>query len=113
MHETQEYITLTQAAQMAPSRPSINCIWRWSRKGVLARSGERVRLQHVRIGGKLYTTAAWLSQFGQTLAEADANYFRLDSKPVVSLPAAPRTRTDKQRQAAIEKADRELAEMGV
>ena len=112
MHETQEYITLTQAAKLAPSRPSVNCIWRWCRKGVLARSGERIRLQHVRIGGKLYTTADWLSQFGQTLADADASYFRLDSKPAVSAPA-PRTRTGKQRQAAIEKAERELTEMGV
>jgi len=112
MHETQEYITLTQAAKLAPSRPSVNCIWRWCRKGVLARSGERIRLQHVRIGGKLYTTADWLSQFGQTLAQADASYFQLEGKPVAPV-SAPRGRTEKQRQAAIEKAERELAEMGV
>jgi hypothetical protein len=44
----------------------------------LARSGDRVRLQHVRIGGKLYTTIDWVVLFGQVLAEADASYFRLD-----------------------------------
>ena len=33
MHETQDYMTLTQAAKLAPGRPSVNCIWRWCRKG--------------------------------------------------------------------------------
>ncbi|MEI7837955.1 MAG: DUF1580 domain-containing protein [Planctomycetota bacterium] len=112
MHETQDYITLTQAAKRAPGRPSINCIWRWCRKGVLARDGQRVRLEHVRIGGKLYTTEAWLIQFGRSLAEADADYFRLQGRPVVSQPSF-RPRTEKQRQADIERAERELAEAGV
>ena len=112
MHETENYITLTQAAKLAPGRPSINCIWRWCRKGVLARSGQRIRLQHVRIGGKLYTTADWLAQFGQSLAEADANYFKLDGQVAVRQPS-PGTRTEKQRQVAIERAQRELAEAGV
>jgi hypothetical protein len=111
MHETQEYITLTQAAKLAPSRPSVNCIWRWARKGVLARGGDRIRLQHVRIGGKLYTTADWLSQFGQQLAEADASYFSIEPAPL-STPQ-PRRRTDAQREAAIQRAERELKEMGV
>lgn len=112
MHETENYITLTEATRLAPGRPSVNCVWRWCRKGVLARSGERVRLQHVRIGGKLYTTADWLSQFGQALAAADASYFNLEDRPVIVEPA-PRGRTEKQRQAAIERAERELKEMGV
>ena len=59
------------------SRPSANCIWRWCRRGVLSRGGERVRLQHVRIGGRVYTTARWLEEFGRRLAEADAKYFDL------------------------------------
>jgi len=120
------YITLTQAAKLAPGRPSINCLWRWARKGVLARSGRRVRLGHVRIGGKLFTTAAWVSQFGVALAEADVNYFDLDSAPVLrdgaavihNSTSAPRrpsspTRTAEQRQAAIERAERGLKGMGV
>ena len=112
MHETESYIALTQAARLAPGRPSINCLWRWCRKGVLARSGQRIRLQHVRIGGKLFTSAAWVKQFGLALAEADVDYFNLDAAPV--LPQQPsNTRTDKQRQAAVERAERELAEMGV
>jgi hypothetical protein len=112
MHETESYITLTQAAKLAPGRPSINCIWRWCRKGVLARSGQRIRLQHVRIGGKLFTTATWVTQFGLALAEADVNYFNLDSAPTLPQQSL-NIRTDKQRQAAIEHAQRDLAEMGV
>ncbi len=112
MHETQELITLTQAAALAPGRPSVNCIWRWCRKGVLARDRSRVRLRHVRIGGKLYTTARWLGEFGQALATADADYFKPDDgRPAAT--SSPRSRDDEQRRAAVEKAERELAEMGV
>ena len=111
MHEMDDYITLTQAAKLAPNRPSVNCLWRWCRKGVLARDGRRVRMEHVRIGGKLYTSAQWMAEFGQALAEADANYFSLDT----SSPSQPqpRGRTEAQRQAAIDRANRELKEMGV
>ena len=111
MHDS-GYITLHKAAKLVPGGTSANCIWRWCRKGVLARDGQRVRLQHVRIGGKLYTTEPWLTQFGQALAEADASYFEIDTGPAPIQPA-PRPRTDRKRQAAIERAERELAEMGV
>lgn len=110
MHETENYITLTDAAKMAPSRPSANCIWRWCRKGVLARGGERIRMQHVRIGGKLFTKAQWVIEFGQALAAADASYFNL-VKPAIQVPAKPHT--TKQRQASIDRARRELQEAGV
>ena len=112
MHDRQKYITLKQAAEIAPGQPSGNCLWRWCRKGVVARNGQTVRLQHIRIGGKLFTTAAWVDEFGRLLAEADANYFKLDTSPAVPLPAA-HARSDKQRQAAVERANRELKEMGV
>ena len=114
MHDTTEqYIRLAQAAQIAPGRPSANCVWRWCRKGVLSRSGERIRLQHVRIGGKIFTTSAWIDDFGKRLAEADTEYFELDEQTIVALPGRPRTRSQKQRLAAIERAERELEEAGV
>ena len=69
------YLTLTQAAKVAPGRPSTNCLWRWCRRGVLARDGTRVRLEHVRLGGRVYTTPGWLAQFGRHLATADRAYF--------------------------------------
>lgn len=75
MHEQDQHITLTQAAKITPGRPSTNCIWRWCRRGVLARNGQRVRLEHVRIGGKIFTTRRWVEAFGKSLAEADTTYF--------------------------------------
>ena len=111
MHAT-DYITLGEAAKLAPGRPSANCIWRWCRKGVLSRSGQRVRLRHVRIGGKIFTKAEWLNEFGQRLAAADAEHFDLDDAPSLPTPGR-RPRTDGQRQAAIERAERELREAGV
>ncbi|MBL8879292.1 MAG: DUF1580 domain-containing protein [Phycisphaerales bacterium] len=74
---TDEHITLTAAAKVAPGRPSTNCLWRWCRRGVKARDGQRVRLQHLRIGGKIFTTLRWLEDFGRLLAEADTKYFDL------------------------------------
>ena len=54
MSET--YLTLTEAAKLAPTRPSANAVWRWCRRGVKARSGKRVHLGHIRVGGRVYTT---------------------------------------------------------
>jgi hypothetical protein len=86
-----ERITLSQAARAAPGRPSPNCVWRWCRRGVVARTGQRVRLRHVRIGGKLFTTVKWLDEFGQRLAEADEAYFALPEKEEEAEPRTPRT----------------------
>jgi len=116
MHGQDAYLTLAQAGRNAPGQPSPNCLWRWCRKGVIARNGQRVRLQHVRIGGKLYTTARWIEEFGLRLAQADAEYFDLDERAA----PPPRTRRcssrhprSEERQAAIDRAERELAEAGI
>src|SRR5690242_16095034 len=87
MNET-DLITITEAAQRSPGRPSTNCIWRWCRKGVLSRNGQRVRLQHLRIGGKIFTRQQWLDEFGAQVAAADAEYFDA---------AAPQTGTPRRR----------------
>ena len=71
----EELITLTEAAKITPGRPSTNCLWRWCRRGVLSRGGERVRLEHRRIGGKIFTAPDWLDEFGRKLAEADTRHF--------------------------------------
>jgi hypothetical protein len=51
MHAPDQHIRLDEAAKIAPGRPSTKCLWQWCRKGMLARSGERIRLPHIRIGG--------------------------------------------------------------
>jgi hypothetical protein len=104
------YLTLTQAAQSLPGRPHVSALWRWCRRGVKARSGERVRLQHVRVGGKLYTTHAWIDAFGEQLASADAAFFDRADEPV---DAPPLVVSRQQRQAQIDDARAALARMGV
>jgi hypothetical protein len=118
MYAPNEQITLSEAAKIAPGRPSTNCLWRWCRRGVLARTGERVRLQHTRIGGKIFTTAQWIDEFGRRLAEADAAYFELRESDAAAPP--PRTRPNTRRQryedhrrVSIEHANRELEDAGL
>ena len=73
------YVTLAEAAKLAPGRPSANAVWRWARKGVKSRAGGRVYLRHIRAGGRVLTTAAWIEQFAHALAEADAEHFNKNS----------------------------------
>ncbi|MDX9973168.1 MAG: helix-turn-helix domain-containing protein [FCB group bacterium] len=104
-----EYLTLPEAAARIPGHPHVSCVWRWCRRGVLSKSGERMRLTHSRVGRKLLVTEADLVAFFQRLAEADATYF--DQRPNVPAlaPPAPRgQRTEGQRQAAAEAARRRI-----
>jgi hypothetical protein len=102
-------LTLGQAAQLCPGRPSTNAVWRWCRKGILSRGGQRIRLNHVRVGGKIFTDQDSLDHFFKSVAEADTEYF---DRPVSSMPAKP-TPAQAQRQRNIEQAERLLAEAGI
>ena len=105
-----EFIALSEAAKRSPGRPSSNAVWRWCRKGILSRTGERVRLEHVRIGGKIFTTETNLQAFFRQVAESDRAYFK-DPDPV---PAERIKRpTDRQRQRQIAQADKELRNAGI
>lgn len=70
-----DWLTLGLAATKSPGRPSANCVWRWCRRGVLSRAGHRICLQHIRVGGKIFTNEAWLGEFFEKVADADAAYF--------------------------------------
>ncbi|MCW5755599.1 MAG: DUF1580 domain-containing protein [Phycisphaeraceae bacterium] len=118
----EEHITLSQAAKLAPGRPSSNCVWRWCREGVKAASGTRVRLKHVRFGSRIYTTRQWLNDFGLALAEADAAHFDRDEQspaPEPSRRTSKRSRRASRSSGADEArrrhldAERELEEAGL
>jgi len=68
-----DYISFTQAARLAPGKPHPSAIWRWARRGIQARNGERVKLQHIRAGRRCFTTAAWLDDYTRRLTAADAD----------------------------------------
>lgn len=104
------YLTLAQAAKLAPTRPSANAVWRWCRKGVLSRSGERVRLGHVRVGGRVFTTEADMQRFFSELAEADAEHFNANDG---TNRAKEVRRTSSQRDRAVAKAEDDLRKAGV
>lgn len=120
-HAAEEHITLSQAAKLAPGRPSPNCVWRWCREGVKAASGQRVRLKHVRFGSRIYTTRQWLTAFGIALAEADATHFeRSDRPPEVDDGRPPRRPAKRSRRNSPDEArrrhiqaERELEEAGL
>lgn len=116
-----ELLTLSEAARRVPGRPSTNCIWRWCRRGVLARGGGRVRLEHRRIGGKIFTAPGWLDEFGRKLADADASYFAARERETASgwraarghRRAKRRSDADSERVARLDDVDRELDELGI
>jgi hypothetical protein len=78
-----------------------------------------VRLQHIRIGGMIYTTTGWLDEFGRKLAEADARYFDLCDAAANAEHAGRRRRSrspsefERERRNAVEEAERELAQTGI
>lgn len=117
-HKMDEHLTLTEAAKIAPGRPSTNCMWRWCRRGVLSRSGERVHLRHVRVGGRIFTTARWLDEFGRMLAAADTAYFRKTEDDASqsaprSQPKRRRDRFNQHRHESIKNATQELEDAGL
>lgn len=73
--EASAYLTLSDAARLAPGRPTSSATWRWCRKGLKARDGSTVHLKHVRIGRQVYTTAPWLHAFFEAVAAADQKHF--------------------------------------
>lgn len=101
-----DLITLTAATKLIPGRPCVPTVWRWCRNGVMARNGERVRLQHWRCGGRLFTSQAALLDFFSRTAAQDLEHF--DAR------AEARTgHVSERREKEIERANRELAEAGI
>lgn len=105
--QSDELISLSKAAKLIPGRPSASAIWRWARRGILARSGERLRLEHIRLGTRVYTTEAWVRDFGRRVAEADAHHFN----KVVTSNARERSADDKL--ARLQRIELELKEAGL
>lgn len=101
-----KYLTLAQAAKLAPGRPSSCAVWRWARRGVKSRSGRRVRLKHIRVGRRLFTTLVDLEHFFADVAAADCQGTG-DRDPVScrrTIPPMPRSH---------EQVEAELTRMGI
>jgi hypothetical protein len=98
--------TLTRAARRVPrtrqDKPvTLGCLLRWITRGVIGPSGERVRLEAARLGGRWITTPGAIRRFvaAQT--------------PVLDGERATSSRTPVQRRRADERAARELDQIGI
>lgn len=106
----EKYISLSEAAALAPGRPHVASIWRWCRKGVTSRSGERIKLIHIRAGSRLFTTEENLQTFFEQIAEADAGHF----DPLPDPPPRPTDRPRPQcRERSRERAETILKSAGI
>lgn len=95
--QSEQLLTLTQAAKSLPGRPHVATLWRWRKRGIRG-----VTLETVVIGGRRYTSQEALQRFiDATTSVADGQQ-----------PSGQR-RTQRQRQAAIRRAERELTAAGI
>ena len=85
-----ELLTLSEAAKAIPGKPSLVTLWRWVHKGV--KNGARLRA--IRIGGRRYIPRDAIAEFIEACSAID-----------VAEPAKRPTRTDKERAAAIKRAE--------
>lgn len=88
-------LTFRQATQLLPGRPHISTVHRWRFRGVRG-----IRLETCLIGGRRYTSREALERFStRVTAAADGG----------TMPG----RTPRQRQKAIDQAERELRAAGI
>ncbi len=98
-----DHITFAQAARATPGKVSPSAIWRWARKGVIARNGEIIHLRHIRSGGRVYTKLEWLEQFHESLAENDlqnANWQHPNRNREITKPSPSHAQADAELTAA-------------
>ncbi len=69
-------------------------LWRWSKEGVLARSGERVKLETIRVGGSSCTSLEALKRF----------FARLSGREELVPATAPVGKAHEQSEAALDEA---------
>jgi hypothetical protein len=103
---TESPLSLNQAARLLPpgrrDRPvSFSCVLRWVLEGAKAPSGELVKLEALRLGGRWVTSRKALQRFAERLTP------RLDDNP------APLPRSPARRQREDERAARQLDEIGI
>lgn len=68
MTDFSEYLDCKAAAKLLPGNRHPSTLWRWMTVGLPVNgTGRKVHLQHVRVGGTLCTTQAWLHEFFERL----------------------------------------------
>lgn len=101
----EELLGLAQAAKRLPRAPSgkklsTSTIYRWANRGLVGKSGERIRLETIMFGGQICTTAEALQRYFERLS---------GDQPIV----VPEPQWSKRRLRAHEEAERYLREHGM
>ena len=104
---TETTLSLSQAARLLPpgrgDRPvTLSCVLRWVLRGARSPSGELVRLEAVRLGGRWLTSREALQRFSEAL-----------TPDLTGGQTAPTPRSRGRRQRASERAGRELERLGL
>ena len=86
-----------------PGRPHYSTRWRWATRGVGAGDGERIVLETAVIGGVRYTSKQARQRFAERATQA---------RNAGVSPSAPR-QTTREREAAIKRAEAQLADAGI
>ena len=84
-----EILSLEGVAKAIPAvdgrQPHLASVWRWCRKGLMARNGQRIHLRHTRIGRRVVVPADAVVEFLDALSVADAAYFADAAAPPIPL----------------------------
>lgn len=108
--QSSRYLTLNQAAVKLPGRPHSSAVWRWCRRGIKTLRGNRIFLEHIRLGGQIFVTMEAVEEFGRQLAAADRTHFI--ASPVPGDGSVVPNRTDSDELKAVANARRDLARNG-
>src|ERR1700675_4539375 len=108
-------LSLSEAARAVPAmdgrRPHTASVWRWCRRGI-KRNGRTVKLAYLRIGRRIAVKSESLNEFFVALAEADSaeDAAPIERQAAKFQPSVTHSRTPAQRQKAIDRARKSLAE---
>ncbi len=94
-HEAEQLLTLTAAAKLLPGRPNVATLWRWRTSGIRG-----IKLETFLFGGRRMTSREALSRFFERTTAA------ADGAPV-------QAETPRQREHAIDRAEKRAQELGV
>lgn len=92
-------LLLSDARDLIPGRPCKNTVWSWVRHGLKSPGGQRIKLPHSQVGGRIFTTAADVEAFLGEVAAAGSKHFsqtpQKNRARVISGAEAPRRRAGK------------------
>jgi hypothetical protein len=90
-HETERLLSMTEAAKLLPGRPDVSTLWRWRTGGCRGH-----KLETILFGGRRYTSREAITRF----------LTAINGQPI-------QAETPRQRERAIDRAERKAKAMGL